>query len=361
MLILGIETSCDETAASLLEIKGGRIKILSNIVSSQIKIHQKYGGIVPEKAARKHLEMILPVIKQALKKANKKIDSIDCIDCIAVTVGPGLITSLLIGVETAKILAYVWQKPIISINHLEGHIYANWLSTTDNLKSKILNLKSISFPFLCLIVSGGHTELILMKDYGKYRKIGQTRDDAAGEAFDKVAKLLNLGYPGGPIISRMAEKGNPKKFDLPRPMINSNDFDFSFSGLKTAVLYLTKKLKSYPGLAPRSGAGKLQANDLCASFQQAVIDVLTKKTIQAAEKYKVKTILLGGGVAANKKLREQLAKMIKKEIPDSKFILPDPKFCTDNASMIACAGYFHAIKKDFTPWWKLRMDPNLEL
>lgn len=342
MLILGVETSCDETAASLIEIKKRKVKILSNVVSSQIKIHQKYGGIVPEIAARKHLETILYVIKGALRGVKK-----EKIDLLAVTTGPGLITSLLIGVEAAKTLAYVWQKPIVAINHLEGHIYAGYLSSSD------FRLSNFEFPALCLIVSGGHTELVLIKDHDQYQKIGQTRDDAAGEAFDKVAKLLNLGYPGGPIISKLAQRGNDQAFNLPRPMINSNDFDFSFSGLKTAVLYLIKRLRATKCL--------FQIEDFCASFEQAVIEVLITKTIRATKKYNVKTVILTGGVAANKKLRKRLKERIKKESPTINYQVPPIEFCTDNAAMIAWAGFFRFIHHKLTPWKKLKVNPNLEL
>lgn len=333
-IILGIESSCDETAAALVKIKAGKFKILSNIVSSQIKIHQKYGGVVPEVAARNHLKNILPVINQALTQARIKPQQVDK---IAVTIGPGLITSLLVGVETAKILAYVWQKPIVGVNHLKAHLYANWL---DN--------KSIKFPAIALIVSGGHTELILMKSKNNFKKIGQTVDDAAGEAFDKVAQLLNIGYPGGPIISKLAQTGDSKAFDFPRPLINNNDFNFSFSGLKTSVLYTVQKLKA------KHINKKIKAN-LCASFQQAVIDVLVAKTIKAAQKYNTKTVMLSGGVAANKLLRESL----KSKVSSFKlnFLMPEIHLCTDNATMIAAAAMFEKP----TPWQKLRVDPNLEI
>lgn len=336
MIILAIETSCDETSIAILEAKNGQFKILSNLVASQINIHKKYGGIVPEVAARKHIEVILPLLDEALKNLKKKK-----IDYIATTYGPGLITSLLIGIETAKALSYVWQKPLIGINHLEGHIYANWLSSEKD---------KIKFPALCLVVSGGHTELVLMKNHGQYKKIGETLDDAAGECFDKVAKLLEIGYPGGPIISQLAKNGNPHAFNLPRPMIKSGNYDFSFSGLKTAVLYKLQGLKFRPqNFLP----------DFCASFQQAVVDVLLEKTIKAAKEYKVKSIVLGGGVVANKELRKQLEEKVKKELHQVNLFIPPLEFCTDNAAMIASAAYFHALKKDFIDWKKLKVDPNL--
>ena len=334
-IILGIESSCDETAAALVENQGGTFKILANVVWSQVKIHQKYGGVVPEIAARNHVKKILPIIDLALKKS--KVDKKN-ISGIAVATGPGLITSLLVGVQTAKTLAYLWQKPIYAINHLQAHLYANWL-----------NNQPIKFPAVCLIVSGGHTELILMKNQTQLKKISETLDDAAGEAFDKVSQLLKLGYPGGPIVSAMAERGDAKAFKFPRPMIQNNNFNFSFSGLKTAVLYASqkfspKKLKSY----------KLKAN-LCASFQQAVVEVLRAKTIKAAKYYNAKTIMLSGGVAANQLLRQTLEQKTKKM--GLKFLTPKPELCTDNAAMIAAAAFFTKP----TPWQKIKVDPNLSL
>lgn len=345
MIILGIETSCDETAAALVQIKGGsprsplgeagKFKILSNVVLSQINIHKKYGGVVPEIAARKHLENIIPVIEHAMKEAKKAPKQIDK---IAVTNGPGLITSLMVGIETAKTLAYAWNKPIVPINHLKAHLYANWLEN-----------KTIKFPAMALIVSGGHTELIYLKNKTSLKKIGQTVDDAAGEAFDKVAQLLGLSYPGGPIISKLAKQGDAKAFNFPRPMINSGDFNFSFSGLKTAVRYTLekhppKKLKSY----------QLQAN-ISSSFQQAVIDTLVAKTIKAAGQYKVKTIMLSGGVAANELLQitlEEKAKKLKLN-----FFKPAQFLCTDNATMIAAAANFEKP----VDWRKITVNPNLEI
>lgn len=347
MIILGIETSCDETAVSLLKFEiGNRVILLANAVSSQIKIHKKYGGVVPEVAARQHLVSILPTVDFALAKTHLKPQQIDV---VAVSSGPGLITSLMVGVETAKVLAYAWQKPVVGSNHIEGHIYANLLINN--------RLAPIEFPALCLVVSGGHTELIHMKDHGQYKLVGRTRDDAAGEAFDKVAKLLKVGYPGGPMIEKLAKKGNSRAFDFPRPMINYKNYDFSFSGLKTAVLYMVKKdFKD-----KLHAISNEQRADLCASFQQAVVDVLTEKTVRAAKELKVKTVMLAGGVAANQKLRQTLADKIKKELPKVNYLHPNIQFCTDNAVMIALAGYFHALKKDFTPWQKLKADPNWEL
>jgi len=355
MIILGIETSCDETAAAVVEIKGGlknrRFSLLSNVISSQIKLHQKYGGVVPELAARKHTENIIHVIDEALtqakdklKKKNKKI-----IDAIAVTAGPGLITSLMVGVETAKTLAWSWQIPLIPINHLEAHLYANWYAFNS---AEIKKVKKIEFPILCLLVSGGHSELILMKDYGKYKIVGETLDDAAGEAFDKVAKILNLPYPGGPTISRLAEKGDATKIKFPRPLFNSKDFNFSFSGLKTAVLNEMKKPE----------AKNYKTEDVCASFQQAVIDSLLNKTIKAAQKYKIKDVLLAGGVSANLQLRKQAGERIKQELPDVNFYFPALEHCTDNAAMIALSGFFK-YDKTMKPYnlEKININPNLTL
>jgi len=375
VLILGIETSCDETAAAVVRGEYGRIDVLSNVVSSQINIHKKYGGVVPEVAAREHVLQILPVVNEALAKAKiKRRDAAKKIKAIAVTVGPGLITSLLVGVETAKVLSYVWQIPVVDINHIEGHIYANFISLRSNVKCQMSKL----FPAVILTVSGGHTMLVLMKGHGEYKTIGETRDDAAGEAFDKAAKLLGLGYPGGPVIAEYAEKfikqdskifnskflisdkiPNSKyqipkdklKIVLPRPMINSNSYDFSFSGLKTALLYELKKDKQWKKKIP----------EYCYEFQQAVIDVLITKTIKAAQEFKVKTVMLTGGVAANKELRKQLKEAIKGKLVNIQFVMPDLKYTTDNAAMIATAGYWRALKKDFVSWRKLKVDCNLEL
>ncbi|OGY52596.1 MAG: tRNA (adenosine(37)-N6)-threonylcarbamoyltransferase complex transferase subunit TsaD [Candidatus Buchananbacteria bacterium RIFCSPHIGHO2_02_FULL_45_11b] len=341
IIIIGIESSCDETAAALVEIKAGKFKILSNIVSSQIKIHKKYGGVVPEVAARNHIVNILPVIDRALTEAKIKPARIDK---IAVTFGPGLITSLMVGLETAKTLAFVWKKPIAAVNHMKAHLYANWLAN-----------QAIKYPAICLTVSGGHTELILIKNQTNLKKVGQTVDDAAGEAFDKVAKLLEIGYPGGPMISRLAQTGNPKAFKLARPMINSKDFNFSFSGLKTSVLYAyeNSKLKT-KNLKLKANSCKLTA-DMCASFQQAAVDVLAAKTIKAALHFGAKTVMLSGGVAANQLLRETLQAEIKKL--KLNFVMPDKSLCTDNAAMIAAAGYFEKP----IDWKKIRVNPNLSI
>jgi tRNA N6-adenosine threonylcarbamoyltransferase len=336
MKILGIESSCDESAIALLNIKSNKIKIEKNIISSQIDIHQKYGGIVPEVAARAHVENFFPILKQS--KINfKKVDR------IAVTYGPGLITSLMIGVELAKTLAYVYQKPLIPINHIEAHIYSNWLNHPELFSQK-------TFPALAVVISGGHTNIFLMKDYGKYSLIGTTVDDAVGEAYDKVARILNLGYPGGPIISKKANdyKGIDN-LNFPRPMKNTKDFNMSFSGLKTAVLYKAQAEKKWTDR---------KVNGYCFSFQNAVVDVLTHKIIKAAQKYKVKNILLGGGVSANNELRNTLK--TKANELGIKTYFPELKHTGDNAAMIAMTGHFNKAKtkKDN---FNLMAKANLEL
>ncbi len=329
MKILALETSCDDTAVSVVEITPRATRVLFEVASSQVTTHAKYGGIVPEVAARMHCENIGPIIREALQW-----HSPDTIDRIAVTAGPGLITSLLIGVETAKTLAYALRKPIIAVHHVEGHIY-----------SSLIKNRRVRFPALALIVSGGHTDIILMTGFGQYQIVGRTQDDAAGEAFDKVAKLLRLGYPGGPIIQARARRGRPAAFALPRPMLEQKNFDFSFAGLKTAVLYLYQS-----GKIPSS-----KINNLCASFQQAVVDVLVTKTLRAAEKYGVKTILLGGGVAANTLLRATLTKEANRR--GYAFRMPTLFHSTDNATMIAQAAYY----RKPTPWQRIKADPNLPL
>lgn len=331
MLILAIETSCDETAAALVEYKRRSFFIHSNIISSQVKIHSKYGGIVPEVAARNHVKNIIPVIDKAMGKVNP-VD----IDVIAVVNGPGLITSLIVGAETAKALAFAWGKPLIAVNHLEAHIYSALAKTKKQI---------FEFPALALIVSGGHTQLVLMKGHGKYKIVGETRDDAAGEAFDKAAKLLGLEYPGGPAISAEAENFSISSIKLPRPMIDSGDFDFSFSGLKTAVFYETRGVKQ---------PTKSYVSNVCAEFQQAVIDVLAVKTQRAVNKYKVKNIILAGGVSANQRLRERFAGEFGKRL-----LLPGKGLSTDNAAMVGVAGVFHYLRKDFIDIKDLRVDPNL--
>ncbi|MBE0430276.1 MAG: tRNA (adenosine(37)-N6)-threonylcarbamoyltransferase complex transferase subunit TsaD [Dehalococcoidia bacterium] len=308
MKVLGIETSCDETAAAVVE--DGR-RILSNVVASQIDIHARYGGVVPEVASRQHLLTIIPVIEQAMRD----VDWRD-IDGIAVTFGPGLAGSLLVGVNIAKAVALARKLPLIGVNHLESHIYANWLESPSAGDSG-----SVDFPCLCLIVSGGHSDLVLMKGHGRYEKLGRTRDDAAGEAFDKAARILGLGYPGGPAIERAASSGTPS-LSLPRAWLR-NSHDFSFSGLKTALWHLVDK-------------GGVSVPDAAASFQTAVIEVLVAKTVEAARQSGVRQILLSGGVAANKSLTARF--VAKSPVP---VLIPPSHLCTDNAAMVAACGYYH--------------------
>lgn len=352
MIILGIETSCDETAAALVRGDEKGVAVLSNIVSSQVELHSPWGGVVPNLAAREHLKNILPVISEAIREAKVKPQDIDL---VTVTTGPGLIPALLIGVNTAKTLAYVWKKPLMGIHHIEGHIYANFVGNIKN--------EEIKFPILCLVVSGGHTQLVLMKKHLEYEIVGQTLDDAAGEAFDKVARILGLKYPGGPEIAKAAEKYSPLEArynpKFPRPMMKSHNFDFSFSGLKTAVLYTTKKQKEFLK-DPQFVA------EMAHEFQQAVIDVLVSKTIKAAQKYNPQTIILAGGVSANKELREQMGKAIEKNLPSIRYRIPDIRYSVDNATMIAAAGYFRYQReknkeKLFDNWKNLEADANLKL
>jgi N6-L-threonylcarbamoyladenine synthase len=344
-VILGIETSCDETASSVAQVNKKRIELLSNIVSSQIDIHKKYGGVIPEVAAREHVVNIIPVMHEALQQADISFKDIDK---IAVTVGPGLITSLNSGVETAKALSFAWDIPVVGVNHIEGHIFADFISAG--------GFDSIQLPAIVLTVSGGHTMLILMKDFGDYETLGVTRDDAAGEAFDKAAKLMELGYPGGPIVSQKAqeymesEAERDENISLSRPMLNSGDFDFSFSGLKTSLLYAVKKDPNW--------RNKIQ--QYCYEFQQAVIDVLIAKTLKAAQEYKVKSVMLAGGVSANRKLRFDLAKAIKEKLSETEFFAPEMEYATDNAAMIAVAGYFKKVNT-VDSWKDLRVDCNLRL
>jgi N6-L-threonylcarbamoyladenine synthase len=313
MLILGIDTSCDDTAAAVVE---NGTRILANIVSTQTEIHKKYGGIVPELASRRHIEMIWPVIDEALKAADIKLDDLSG---IAVCHGPGLIGSLLVGCSFAKALCYSKGIPLLAVNHLEGHIFSAFLEESKP-----------SCPFLALIVSGGHTCLYRVDGFGAYRELGRTRDDAAGEAYDKVSKLLGLGYPGGPVIEKIAQGGNPKAIDFPRAYLPES-FDFSFSGLKTAVLHFVKEQKAENR--------EQKVNDIAASFQASVIDVLVRKAEWAIKKERIKRVVLTGGVAANRELRKRMEDMgVEKE---TEIFIPSISFCTDNAAMIASAGYYH--------------------
>ncbi len=406
MRILAIETSCDDTCMAVLEIERQKVcsvkseagpsslqkvgifhtvNILSDVVSSQIEVHRKYGGVYPTMAIREHKRNLKPVFERATK-------SIKDVDLIAVTVGPGLEPCLWVGVNFAKELCGKWNLPIIPVNHIEAHILVNWLSSIEskfqisdfkfqtraNFQAQIL--RQIGFPVVCLVVSGGHTQLILMRDIGKYRVLGETRDDAAGECFDKTARILGLPYPGGPAIAEIASQWksqipsiksqiNPKhqvpssKFDikLPRPMLYSKDYDFSFSGLKTAVLYDFKKRPQ----KIRKSKGYIQ--EMCVEIQQAIIDVLVSKTIKAAKEYKAKAIILGGGVSANDELRKQFKLKIKSSYFARKqvkskidFFAPPKKFCTDNAVMVGLTAYYH--RKNKTKNWKsIKADANLRI
>ncbi len=320
MITLGIESSCDETSVAIL--KDGRT-LLSNVISTQIPIHQKFGGVVPEIASRKHVVNIMPVLDEALKKANLTLNDIGQ---IAVAYGPGLVGALLVGVSAAKVLSFTLSVPLIAVNHLEGHIFANFLSH-----------KELEPPFLALVVSGGHTALIEMKDYNRFSLLGQTRDDAAGEAFDKVARLLGLPYPGGPQIDRLAKEGNPNAIDFPHALMKAKELEFSFSGLKSAVI-------NYLHNAEQKGQSINKA-DVAASFQKTVIDILLHKTKQAATQTGLKKIVLAGGVAANSRLEEELRQFCAQN--NLAFYFPDRILCTDNAAMIACRGYYQSLKGDF--------------
>jgi N6-L-threonylcarbamoyladenine synthase len=334
MRILGIESSCDETAIAIISDDGGKIVVEKSLVSSQIDIHALYGGVVPEVAAREHVSAIFPMLLECgVSRDGHEIDA------IAVTAGPGLVPALRIGVELAKTLAWVWGKPLVAANHLEGHVYSVWSNTET----------APQFPALCLLVSGGHTELFLMHEHGKYELVGMTRDDAAGEAFDKVAKLLGLGYPGGPILSKTAAGGNPHAIEFPRPMHESGDFDFSFSGLKTAV-------RVYREANPESSVA-----DIAASFQQAVVDVLTMKTMAAVNRFAPKSVILSGGVSANLALRESLATTLVQQFPEITFHAPNQSLSGDNAVMIAIAGLYRARQNDFVDPLLLEANPNMRL
>jgi N6-L-threonylcarbamoyladenine synthase len=372
--ILAIDTSCDDTCIAIVEADLGGFKrgltrinlhIKSNVVSSQVKLHAKYGGVYPTLAKREHQKNLPIVLKRALKKANFPISNFEFqiskknpntkiqipkIDFIAVTVGPGLEPCLWTGVNFAKDLARIWKKPIIPVNHIEAHIFANLVG-----KSQISNLKFQIFPAVCLVVSGGHTQLILMNDFGKYKILGETRDDAAGECFDKCARILGLGYPGGPAIAAEAAKfriQNSKfQIRLPRPMINQKNFDFSFSGLKTAVLY------DFKNRSRKIKKSKEYIRAMAAEIQQAIIDVLISKTLKAAEEFRAKSIILGGGVAANNELRKQFkAQSLKFKV---KFLVPPRIFCTDNAAMVGITGYFHRLEAQ--NWQKISVNANLRI
>ncbi len=363
--ILAIETSCDETAAAVLSVQspsllreGGsrsdteglefpKIRTLSSVIKSQIELHKKMGGVVPEAAARAHVKYIRPVVEKAIDNSKLIIDDMDY---IAVTAGPGLLPSLLVGVEFAKALSYALNIPLIPVNHMLGHLYSPFAASPP---LTIRGGRGVIFPMISLIVSGGHTMIVLMKDIKNYRVLGQTVDDAAGEAFDKVAKMLKLPYPGGPEVSKLALGGNPNAINFPRPMLNTKNYNFSFSGLKTAVLYFLQenrlKIKDL----------RFQA-DTCASFQQAVVDVLVAKTMRAAKEFKAKSISLSGGVAANQELRKSL--IVNCQRSNVKFFVPQKNLCTDNAEMIGLAAAF-MLYNGFKPvsYKKVKANSNLSL
>lgn len=317
ILILGIESSCDETAAAV--VKNGR-EILSNVINTQIDVHKKFGGVVPEVASRCHIEVIDAVIDEALQKANVTFEDIDA---VAVTYGPGLIGALLVGVSTAKALAFALKKPLVPVHHIKGHIMANFVAH-----------KELEPPFVCLVASGGHSHIVAVNDYTEFEILGQTRDDAAGEAFDKVARVLGLGYPGGPLIDRLAKEGDKDAIAFPRVQMGDNPLDFSFSGVKTAVINYLHKLEQ--------NGEEYNKADVAASFQNAVTDVLCEHTIAAAKMKKMDTITIAGGVAANSALREKMTQLAQKD--GIRVLYPEPVLCTDNAVMIACAGYYGYIK-----------------
>jgi len=332
-VILGIETSCDETSAAVVV---GGINIRSNIISSQINVHSKFGGVVPEIASRKHLELINGVIREALDEAGYDFDDLNA---VAVTYGPGLVGALLVGVAAAKSIAFGLDIPLVGVNHMEGHIFANMLVNPD-----------VEFPAICLVVSGGHTDLVLLKNYGEYELLGSTRDDAAGEAFDKVARVLGLGYPGGPKIDELAAQGNDSAISFPRAYLGENSLDFSYSGLKTAVINYLHNADQKNEIINKA--------DVAASFRRAVVDVLVDKSILAVRKHRIKTLMLAGGVAANKLLRDEITQRALLE--GIKLIIPSPVLCTDNAAMIACAAHNKYLRQDFAPL-TLNAMPNLQL
>ena len=333
IVILGIESSCDETAASV--VRNGR-EVLSNVISSQIALHTLYGGVVPEIASRKHIEKINVVIEEALAEAHMTLDDIDA---IGVTYGPGLVGALLVGVSEAKAIAYAKNLPLIGVHHIEGHISANYIENKD-----------LEPPFACLVVSGGHTHLVIVKDYGKYEIVGRTRDDAAGEAFDKVARAIGLGYPGGPKIDKVSKEGNPNAIAFPRAKVADSAYDFSFSGLKSAVLnYLNGcKMKNIP----------IVQADVAASFQKAVVDVLVEHAMHAVEEYGFKKFAIAGGVASNSALRSAMEEACKKR--GVAFYHPSPILCTDNAAMIGAAAYYE-YQAGTRSGWDLNAVPNLKL
>lgn len=331
--ILAIESSCDETAAAV--VKNGR-EVLSNIISSQIALHTLYGGVVPEIASRKHIEKINQVIEAALAEAKMTLEDMTA---VAVTYGPGLVGALLVGVAEAKAIAYGAKKPLVGVHHIEGHVSANFIEHPD-----------LEPPFVCLIVSGGHTHLVIVRDYGEFEIIGRTMDDAAGEAFDKVARAVGLGYPGGPKVDRAAREGNPHAIEFPRARVGGSEYDFSFSGMKSAVL-------NYINQAQMKGE-TISVPDLCASFQNAVVDVLVSRAVAAAKEFSYDKLAIAGGVASNSALREGMRKACERE--GLKLYYPSPIYCTDNAAMIGAAAYYEYIN-GARAGWDLNAVPNLKL
>jgi N6-L-threonylcarbamoyladenine synthase len=360
MRILAIETSCDETSAAVVAGDGDTVRIVSNIVGSQLKTHIPYGGVVPELAARRHAENIIPIVREALFQANiKEKDISRALDAVAVTYGPGLVIALLVGVETAKSLAFAWGIPLIGVNHLEGHIYsvlgAGPAVYGDNPLSE-LDAGFFNEPSVALIVSGGHTELVYIEKYGVYQYLGRTRDDAAGEAFDKVARMLGLPYPGGPSLSNSAIKGRRDGYNFPRPMMSDPNCEFSFAGLKTQVLYTVRELEKSGG----SQAVGQAAPDIAASFQEAIVDVLIAKTIYAASLRECRSIIITGGVSANSRLREKMSEAAKAYGLSCYF--PHPSLTGDNAGMIGIAAYLKVrYTKKYDDVFSLRANPKLSL
>ena len=333
LTILAIETSCDETAAAV--VRNGR-QVLSNVIYSQIDLHTVFGGVVPEIASRSHIEKINPVIEEALSQANMRLADIDA---VAVTYGPGLVGALLVGVSAAKAIAYAAGKPLIPVHHIEGHICANYIENKD-----------LEPPFLCMVVSGGHTHLVRVADYGKYEILGRTHDDAAGEAFDKVARAIGLGYPGGPKIDKAAKEGNAEAIVFPKGHVRGEPLDFSFSGVKSAVLnYLNEcRMKGIP----------VCTEDVAASFQKSVVEVIVEHTMEAARETGLDCVALAGGVASNSELRRQMEEACRKR--GYRFCLPSPVYCTDNAVMIGAAGYYDYLNGK-RAGWDLNAVPNLKL
>jgi N6-L-threonylcarbamoyladenine synthase len=354
MRILGIESSCDDSAAAYLEVAGGKVRRLEYVVATQ-EIHKKYGGVVPEVAAREHVATLPPLLAALADKVVGKPDGAllgKRVDLIAVTRGPGLVTSLKVGLDTARALAAAWKKKIIGVNHIEGHVYSNWLPA--EIGQPLFGAKDKIFPALVLVVSGGHTEILYMKDHCSYKLLGATRDDAAGEAIDKTAKLMGLGYPGGPALSKLAALGDARTYEFPRPMIRDPHYDFSFAGLKTAVRYFLRDHQSQM-------EDEAFRRNVAAATERAIVEVLVAKTLRAAKEKKVRTVFLAGGVAANGPLRRELGAAIKEKLPNAVFVEPLLRYCTDNAAMIAMAAYHRAKKGKFDDWRKMDVDPNWEL